>query len=198
MVTRNPLKRLYRWVIGWSCHPGGVWALFFIAFAEASFFPIPPDVLLIALALGMPRRSWWYATVCSVGSVLGAVAGYLIGWFLWSQGDQFFFTYVFSEKQFEAVKNLYQQNAFLAVFGAAFTPIPFKVFTIVGGVCRVDFATFIVASIAGRSLRFFMEGAAFFWFGAQARLFIEKYFNWVALGFFLLLIGGFLTLAYLI
>ena len=198
MVTRNPLKRLYRWVIGWSCHPGGVWALFFIAFAEASFFPIPPDVLLIALALGMPRRSWWCATVCSVGSVLGAVAGYFIGWCLWSQVDQFFFTYVFSEKQFEAVKNLYQQNAFLAVFGAAFTPIPFKVFTIVGGVCRVDFATFIVASIAGRSLRFFMEGAALFWFGAQARLFIEKYFNWVALGFFLLLIGGFLTLAYLI
>lgn len=196
--TRNPLKRLYLWVIAWADHPAGIWALFVIAVAEASFFPIPPDVLLIALSLGLPRRSFWYATVCSVGSVLGAMAGYAIGWGIWHQTQDFFYTFVFSPEQFKSVSDLYARNAFLAVFGAAFTPIPFKVFTVAGGACGIDFVVFLLASIAGRSLRFYAEGAAFFWFGVQARVFIEKYFNWVAVAFFLLLVGGFVTLAYIL
>lgn len=196
--SRNPLRRLYNWVISWANHPAGIWALFIIAFAEASFFPIPPDVLLIALALGMPKKSWRYATVCSIGSVLGAIGGYLIGWGLWELTKDFFFAYVFSEATFLKVADLYRQNAFLAVLGAAFTPIPFKVFTIVGGVCRIDFAIFLAASIVGRSSRFFMEGAAFYWYGVQAKAFIEKYFNWVALAFFILLVSGFIVLTYLL
>ena len=189
---------MYDWVLSWANHPAGEWALFAFAFVESSFFPIPPDVLLIALALGIPKRAFKYAFICSVGSVLGGMFGYFIGWQLWQWLGDFFFNNLawaqFTRENFEKVKGLYNDNAFLAVFAAAFTPIPYKVFTIAAGVCSINFGIFVLASIIGRSLRFFATSALLYFVGAKAKIFIDKYFNWLALAFFVLLVAGFLLI----
>ncbi len=196
-VGRLP-RRLYDWTLHWAETPYAVPALAVLAFAESSFFPVPPDVLLIVLALAASKRAFWFATVCAVASVLGGLAGYGIGYFVWQGVDDFFFTYVFSEAAFERVAALYQDNAFWTVFTAGFTPIPFKVFTITGGVCQVDLPTFLVASAIGRSLRFFAVAALFYFFGPPIKRFIDKYFNLLAVVFTVLLIGGFVVIKYVV
>jgi membrane protein YqaA with SNARE-associated domain len=194
----NPFRRLYEWVLSWARHPAGSWALFANAFVESSFFPIPPDALLVALAMGRPKRSFWYATLCSIGSVLGGVLGYLIGLKFWELTKDFFFTYLFSESSFENVSISYNRNAFLAVLGAGFTPIPYKVFTIAGGVCKINFLVFVVASLIGRSSRFFLVSLLVFIFGERAKRFIERYFNLATIIFFILLAGGILLAKFLL
>ncbi|NMC72533.1 MAG: DedA family protein [Myxococcales bacterium] len=189
-------RRLYDWTLHWAETPYAVPALALLAFAESSFFPVPPDVLLIVLALGAPKRSFWFAAVCSIASVAGGLLGYAIGYFVWQGVDQFFFTYVFSEEAFRKVAELYQDNAFWAVFTAGFTPIPYKVFTITGGVCQIDLPTFVLASAISRSLRFFAVAALFFFFGPPIKRFIDKYFNLLAVVFTVLLIGGFVVIKY--
>ena len=194
----NFLRRLYDWTIAWAERPGGSWALFAIAFAESSFFPIPPDVLLLALCVGAPRRSFRFALICSVGSVLGGIAGYVIGYAAWHAVDDFFLTYVFSPALFNRVQELYQGNAFMAILTAAFTPIPYKVFTVAAGVFDISLWTLIVASVVGRSARFFMVAGAIYVFGAQVKAWVEKYFDWLTWAFLILLGGGFLVVRYFI
>lgn len=200
--TRNPVKRLYNWVLSWAEHPVGIWALFILAFIESSVFPIPPDVLLIALAIGKPKMSFRYAFICSIGSILGGMFGYFIGWQLWQWLHNFFFNNLgvigFTSENFDKVQQLYDKNAFLAVFGAAFTPIPYKVFTIAGGVCQINFGIFILASAIGRSMRFFAVAGLIFFVGPKAKELINKYFNWFALLFFALIVLGFLVLTKLV
>ena len=137
-AQRRPglLRRMYNWVLHWAETPYGTPALFVISFAESSFFPIPPDVLQIALSVSKPRRSFYYATVSAVASVLGAIAGWCIGFLFWELLQDFFYDYVpgVTEQNIDYVGGLYSENAFLAIFAAAFTPIPFKVFTIAAGV----------------------------------------------------------------
>lgn len=191
------LRRLYDWTVRWAERPGGAWALFFIAFIESSVFPVPPDVLLIALCVGAPRKSFRFATICAVGSVLGGMLGYAIGYGAWHAVKGFFIPYVFSQAAFDKVAGLYQQNAFLAVLTAAFTPIPYKVFTIAAGVCQVAFVPFVLASALGRSARFFLVGGLIFVFGARIRALIEKYFDWFAWGLLALGIAGFVVVKYL-
>jgi membrane protein YqaA with SNARE-associated domain len=125
-------RRLYDWVMGWADSPHGTTALAGLSFAESSFFPVPPDVLLIALGVAKPSRAYWYAFVCTVASVLGGVAGYVIGWGFWHLVSEWFFTYVpgFSREVFARVQGLYDEWGFVAVMIAGFTPIPYKVFTI--------------------------------------------------------------------
>ena len=188
------LRRLYYWTTSWAERPGGSWALFFIAFAESSFFPIPPDVLLLALCVGAPRRSFKFAAICALGSVLGGMAGYAIGMGAWHAVKGIFIPYIFSQEIFDKVQQLYHGNAFLALLTAAFTPIPYKVFTIAAGVFEVNFVTFVVASVFGRSARFFLVAAIIFIFGARTQAFIEKYFDWLAWALLILGVGGFLTL----
>jgi membrane protein YqaA with SNARE-associated domain len=194
-VGRLP-RRLYDWTLHWAETPYAVPALAILAFAESSFFPVPPDVLLIVMALAASRRAFWFAAVCSAASVLGGLAGYAIGYFAWQGVDQFFFSYVFSEEAFQRVAALYQDNAFWAVFTAGFTPIPYKVFTITGGVCQIDVPTFLIASVISRSLRFFAVAALFYFFGPPIKRFIDKYFNMLAVVFTVLLIGGFVVIKY--
>ncbi|MEX2558972.1 MAG: hypothetical protein WD403_03610, partial [Pirellulales bacterium] len=122
----NLVRRMYNWVLGWADTPYGTPALAAISFAESSFFPIPPDVLQIALSIARPRRSFYYAAVSAIASVLGGIAGWFIGYALWASVGEFFFNYVpgFSRQNFDHVARLYGDNAFLAIVGAAFTPIP--------------------------------------------------------------------------
>ncbi len=192
------LRGLYDWVLKWASTPYGGIALFLLAFAESSVFPIPPDVLLIALCLGNRNRWLWFASVCTVGSVLGAAAGYLIGLGLWSAVDQLFFTYIpgFSPDKFEYVTELYERWNFWIVFVAAFTPIPYKVITITAGVCAINFPMFLIASIVGRAARFVLVSYLLHKFGEPIHDFIDRRFNLVTLAFTILLIGGFLVLRF--
>jgi len=190
------IRRTYDWVLHWAETPYGAWALFLLAFVESSFFPVPPDVLLIALTLPKPKRWLRYALICSVGSVLGGIFGYVIGIGLWGAARPLFIPYVFSQATFDRVVGLYAQHDFWIVFIAAFTPIPYKAITITAGVCRIDFAMFLLASVIGRSARFFMVAALIRIFGARMRTFTEKYFDLLTVAFTLLLIGGFVIARY--
>lgn len=194
--SRNPLRRLYDWVLAWSQRPSGEWALWVLSFAESSVFPIPPDVLLIPLILGRRTRWFRFALGCSIASVLGGLAGYGIGFGLWEATRDWFIPAVFSEETFARVQSLYGEHAALATFGAALTPIPYKVFTIAGGVMAVPLLGFTLASMAGRGLRFFAVAALVYWIGEPAKRFIDRWFNWLALAFFVLLALGFMALKY--
>jgi membrane protein YqaA with SNARE-associated domain len=198
-IQRQPnlLRRLYEWTIGWAERRGGTWALFIIAVAESSFFPIPPDVLLLALCVGAPRKSFRFALVCSIGSVTGGMLGYAIGYGAWQAVHEFFIPYIFSQAAFDKVQQLYQGSAFMAILSAAFTPIPYKVFTIAAGAFNVGFWTLVVASLIGRSGRFFLVAGMIYLFGTQVKALIEKYFDWFTWLFLILLIGGFLLVNYL-
>ncbi len=196
----NWLKKFYDWVLHWAETPYGPIALFILAFAEASFFPIPPDPLLIALVLGSTIQAFRFAFICSSGSVLGAIVGYLIGYFAWWSGNgefsslaHFFFQNVpgFSVERFLAVQKLYNEWNFWVIFTAGFTPLPYKVFTISGGAFGINFLMFLLASVIGRSARFFLVAALIWKFGPPIRNFIDKHFNWLAIAFTVLLIGGF-------
>jgi len=194
------IKSLYDWVLHWAETPYGTPALFGLSFAESSFFPIPPDVLQIALSVSKPRRSFYYAVISGLGSVAGGLLGWLIGALLWSAVGDFFTNYVpgCSQTNMDYVGNLYSDNAFLAILGAAFTPIPFKVFTISAGVFEIPLVTLVVASFLGRFARFLTVAVCIFYFGPTVKGLIEKYFGLATLAFFLLLIGGFVLIKYLL
>jgi len=191
-------RRLYNWVLGWADTKYGVPALAIVSFAESSFFPVPPDPLLMALSLGKPKRAFWYALVCSVMSVLGGIFGYFIGWALWGLMSSFFLTYVFSPEAFDFVRAQYEQNAFLAILGAAITPIPYKVFTVSAGVFHINLLYLILASAIGRSARFFLEAGLVYFFGEQIRNFIDKYLNLLVTLFFILVLAGFFIVKFLL
>jgi len=190
------VRRLYDWVLSWAETPYGTLALGILAFAEASFFPVPPDVLLIALCVGQRSKSLWFALVCAVASLFGGIAGYAIGWGIWESVDQIFFQYVpgFTEEVFNYVKGRYEAYGFLIVFTAAFTPIPYKVITIAAGVCTINFPMFVIASVIGRSARFFLVAGLLYLFGERIRTFIDKWFNLLTILFFVLLAAGFAAL----
>jgi membrane protein YqaA with SNARE-associated domain len=192
------MRRLYDWVLHFERSPHAGRALFLLAFAESSVFPVPPDVLLIALALSAPARALRYALVCSAGSVLGGICGFAIGALVWHQVDDFFFRFVFSREVFDRVADLYRDNAFWAVFTAGFTPIPYKVFTIAGGVFGISLPVFVFASALSRSARFFLVAALLRRYGPPVKLFIDRHFGWLSIVFVALLIAGFAAVRYLL
>jgi len=191
------LRRLYDWVLHWAETPYGSWALFLLAFAESSFFPIPPDVLLIALAISIPAKSFRYALICSLGSVLGGIVGYEIGYrFMDLIGFRIVDFYGFTE-QYYAVGDLYNRYNAWAVGIAGFTPVPYKVFTISAGAFRINFIIFVIASAVSRSARFFLVGYLIYKFGPGIKRFIDRYFNTLVVVFTVLLVGGFVVIKYL-
>ena len=187
-------RKLYDWVLHWAETPYGSWALFLLAFSESSFFPVPPDVLLIALAVAVPRKSMRFALICSVGSVLGGCFGYLIGWqFMSALGEKIVAFYGLGDKV-DYIGDLYRTYDAWAIAIAGFTPIPYKVFTIAAGMFKINFFVFTLASLISRSARFFLVGGLIYLFGSSIQRFIEKYFNFLAVAFTLLLIAGFIVL----
>jgi membrane protein YqaA with SNARE-associated domain len=192
----GPLHRLYHWVLGWADRPGGTWALFGIAFAESSFFPIPPDVLLIPLALGNVRRSLWFAFVCTVGSVAGAALGYVIGSSLYASIGEPIIQFYHGQEHYDELRVLFEENLILTLGTAGFTPIPFKVFTIAAGAFGVSFPAFIAISALSRGARFFLVAGLIRAFGEPIREFIEKYFNLLTIAFVVLLVLGFLSVSF--
>ncbi|HUU26290.1 MAG TPA: YqaA family protein [archaeon] len=194
------LRRLYDWVLHWAETPFGSAALFINAFAESSFFPIPPDALLIALSIGKPKRAFRFAAYCSVASVLGGAAGYLIGAVIWDLVGRFFFQYVpsFTPEAFEHVGMLYERYNFWVVFTAGFTPIPYKLITIGAGVFNINFLVFMAASVISRSARFFLVAGLIRLFGPSIKAFIDRYFNLLSILFLILLVAGFLVFKYVL
>ena len=191
----------------WANTPYGTVALFILAFTESIFFPIPPDVLLIALALGASAKAFRFAFVCTIGSVSGAFIGYGIGHFAWLSANgeftafaNFFFNNIpgFSVSLFNSIKALFTQWDFWVIFTAGFTPIPYKVFTITSGVFDINLLMFSIASLISRGARFFLIAFLIWKYGANIKRFIEKYFNLLAMGFTVLLIGGFVLVRYLL
>jgi len=201
------VRKLYDWVLHWANTKYGAIALFLLAFAESSFFPIPPDALLIALVLGAQNKAFKFAANCTVGSILGALLGYAIGHFLWWTPSNeftgiasFFFTNIpsFTPEAFYKIQGMYEQYDFWIIFTAGFTPIPYKIITISSGAFNINIVMFIIASVVSRGARFFLVAFLIWKFGPQIKSFIDKYFNWLAIAFTVLLIGGFLVIKYFI
>jgi len=188
------LRKLYDWILHWAETPYGSWALFLLAFSESSFFPIPPDVLLIALAVAIPRKSLKFALISSIGSVLGGCFGYLIGWqFMQGIGEKIIAFYGLTD-MVDYIGTLYRTYDAWAIGIAGFTPIPYKVFTIAAGMFKINFMVFFLASLVSRSARFFLVGGLIYIFGSRIQGFIDKYFNILAVAFTVLLIVGFIVL----
>lgn len=185
--------KLYGWVLHWSAHRHATPALFALAFVESSVFPVPPDVLLIAMTLARPERVLRFWIAASLGSVLGGIAGYGIGWGLWQVVDDFFYRWVpgFSPEVYQRVAGLYERWNFWVVFTAGFTPLPYKVFTIAGGVARIGFPLFVLASLISRSARFLLVAGLVARYGPRMQRLIERYLGWLTLAFVALLLLGF-------
>ena len=197
----HPLRRLYNWVLHWADTSYAVPALFILAFAESSFFPIPPDVLLIALAISIPTRAFYYALICSIGSVIGGGFGYLIGWQFYEVIGVPIINFYHGWEVFNKIEGMYNEHGLLAVLIAAFTPIPYKIFTIASGVfwrsSFTDFLSFMGISLLGRSTRFFLVAGIIWYFGPTIKTFIEKYFELLTVAFTVALILGFVAVKYL-
>lgn len=200
--TRRPgrIRRLYDWVLHWAETPYGEPALFGLAFAESSFFPLPPDPLLLALCLGASKRAMRFAAIATVASVVGGMVGYGIGAGAWSVTQDWFFGYVpgVTPEAFEGVRAFYDRYGFAAVFLAGLTPIPYKVFTLASGVFRINFGIFVLASILSRGFRFFLIAALVYRFGPPIERFIDQHFNKLVIVFSVLFVAGFVVLEFLL
>ncbi len=197
LLPSKTMRRLYYWTLHWSRTRHARFALFLIAFSESSFFPIPPDVLLIAMTVANRFKWWFYAIIATTGSVLGGILGYYIGYTLFETIGKPIIDIYNSQSVFDVVRIKYSENAFLAVFTAAFTPIPYKVFTIAGGVFQISLLELVIGSLLGRAGRFFAVTLALRILGQKIADTIEKYFDILSLVFMALLIGGFIILRFI-
>lgn len=194
---RRQFRRLYGWVNGWAGSRQATKALAAISFAESSFFPIPPDPLLIAMTTVQPKKYMRFATICTAGSILGGIFGYVLGVGLFESVGRPIVDFYHLQDKFVLLGQRYDQNAFLTVFTAAFTPIPYKLITLAAGVFKVNFFAFLLASILGRGARFFLVATLMHHFGKRYKDKIEQYIDALSLGFVALLILGVVALKYL-
>ena len=190
------IKKLYNWTISLASHPFAIGFLAVIAFLESSIFPIPPDVLLIALVLASRDKAWIMASVCTVFSVIGGLFGYIIGFFLFTSiGDPILEFYGYQD-HFSRFKSFYNDWGAWIVFAGGFTPIPYKVITIASGAVHLNLITFLVASIVSRGMRFFLVSTLLWYFGPPVRKIIEKNLNFFAILCFAILLLGFIVIRY--
>ncbi|HDZ21436.1 hypothetical protein LCGC14_0418670 [marine sediment metagenome] len=202
-------RRLYDWTLAWAYRPSASVALFILSFTESIIFPVPPDVLLIPLTLSNRRRWAGYATNCTIASITGAIAAYLIGWLAWTFVEPYAFQWFawaqFTPENFRKATGQFERYNFWIVFTAGFTPLPFKVFNVVAGTMgpkspnpALFFTVFVIAATTSRGARFFLLTWLIRIYGAKITPFIDKYFNWLALVFAALLIGGFVVIKFVI
>ncbi|MDB3860492.1 DedA family protein [Paracoccaceae bacterium] len=186
------IKNLYNKTMALAGHPQAIFLLGAVSFIEASFFPIPPDVMLIPMVLMNPSRAWLFALVATAFSVLGGVFGYIIGSFSYEHIAEPLLYSLGKEAEMVNFSNKYNEIGFWAVITAGISPIPYKVVTIMSGATNLNFAVFLGASIASRGLRFFVVAGLLHFYGHAIRDFIERYLNWVFMIFVILLIVGFI------
>lgn len=192
------LQRTYDWVMSLSARPNAIWALVIISFIESSVFPIPPDVLLIPMVLAARTKWLGIAMACTAASVLGGLAGYAIGYFLYEGVGKPLLDFYGYGGKFADFQQRYNELGAWIVFIAGTTPFPYKVITIASGVTKLDITTFTIASTLARGLRFFIVAALLYWLGPPIKEFIEKRLGLVFTVFVILLIGGFVLVKYLL
>jgi membrane protein YqaA with SNARE-associated domain len=191
------LHRLYDRIIEIAAGPNALAALLIVSFVESSFFPIPPDILLIPMILARPRDAWRLAALCMLASVGGGLLGYAIGYFLFDTIGRPLLEFYGAMDRYDALKAGFDQWGVWIIILKGMTPIPYKLITIASGVAHFDLIAFVAASIVSRSLRFFLLAALLWWFGDAARTFIERRLTLVTTVFAALLVGGFVMLRYL-
>jgi membrane protein YqaA with SNARE-associated domain len=191
------LKRLYDRLIVTAAGPNALWALFVVAFVESSFFPIPPDVLLIPMMLARPRAAWRLAAYCVLASVVGGMLGYAIGYWGFDLIGRPILEFYAAMPRYDALKDGFDKWGAWIIILKGMTPIPYKLVTITSGVVQFDFATFVGASIISRSIRFFLLALLLGYFGPAVRDFIEKRLMLVTSVFAVCLVGGFVVIRYL-
>ncbi|HDR29110.1 YqaA family protein [Rhodovulum sp.] len=191
------LRRLYAWTMSLADSPHALTALFVVAFLESSVFPIPPDVLLIPMILARSSRAWLIAGIALLGSVLGGLVGYLIGWGFFETLGRPVLEFYGKDAYFNAFSERYNEYGAWAVLIAGITPFPYKVITILSGLTSLNLGVFIVSSVIARALRFFVLAALLWKFGVPIRAFIERYMGLLFTLFVLLLLGGFYAVRYL-
>lgn len=192
------MRKLYDWMMRMAGSQRAPEALGAVSFVESSFFPIPPDVMLIPMVLARREKAFWYATIATVTSVLGGLLGYAIGYFLFDTIGQTLLNFYGYAEKFNQFAGKYNQYGAWIVFMAGLTPFPFKVITIASGTVAMNVPVFIIASIVGRSARFFAVAALLYLFGPPIRAFIERYFGILTVVFFMMLFGGFFAIKYLL
>ena len=197
MLHRGMLRRIYNWCIDAADKPYALWILGAVAFAESSFFPIPPDIMLLPMSLARPARAWLFASLCTIASVAGGVLGYAIGYFLFDAVGRPVLEFYHAMTRYDDFKAGFDRWGAWIIIIKGMTPIPYKLVTIASGVAHFDLLAFIGASIVSRSLRFFLIAAVLWWFGDAARDFIERRLTLVTSVFAVLLVGGFVALRYL-
>ena len=193
----NFLKRTYNWTLEKAQHKNAKWYLSLISFVESSFFPIPPDILLIPMALASKANALFYAFICTLFSVLGGILGYAIGYFFYSSVGIYIVDFYHLENSFNIFESYYKEFGILIVLGAGITPFPYKFITIASGVFGLNIFLFIIVSIIGRGLRFFLIAILLYFFGERIKLIIDKYFNILTIVFFILLVGSVFIIRFL-
>jgi len=189
-------RNLYDWTMRQAAGKHALPALAVVSFAESSFFPIPPDVMLIPMVLARPERAWLIAGVCTAASVLGGVLGYAIGYFLFATLGQMIINFYHMQAGFEAYQAMFADYGLWIILVKGLTPIPYKLITIASGVFRFDFLVFMLASLATRGVRFFAVSALLWKYGAPIREFIDKRLTVLGYGFLGLLVGGFVVVRF--
>ncbi len=191
------IRALYDWTLSLARHPHALWALAVVAFIESSVFPIPPDVLMIAMIVAQPSRAFVIATVATIASVAGGLAGYWIGYGAFETLGRPVLEFYGKDAYFEAFQARYNEWGAWAVLIAGVTPFPYKVITILSGATALNLGVFLLASLIARALRFFIVAALLWKFGAPIRDFIEKRLGIVFSVFMALLLGGFVMVRFL-
>jgi len=185
------------WMESFADKPYAMASLFILSFAESSFFPIPPDVLLIAIAVAAPARSFRAALWCSIGSVFGGILGYYIGWGLMESLGNSIVEFYNGQEAWALFLQKYEEFGAWFLAAAAFSPIPYKISTIASGAAQMNLITFIVISSLGRAGRFFLVAGLIYFIGPKVKIYIDKYFDKLSIAFIILLIGGFVAFKYI-
>jgi membrane protein YqaA with SNARE-associated domain len=191
------LRRLYDWTMRMAADKRAPWALAIVSFVESSFFPIPPDVMLVPMVLGRREKAWWYATIATVASVIGGVLGYAIGYYLYDAVGLPILKFYGNEHALDGFKAFVRDYGVPAVIIKGMTPIPYKVVTIAAGVGQMNLLAFIGASIVARALRFYLVAGLLYFVGEPIRAFIETRLALVTTAFVVLLVGGFIAVSYI-
>lgn len=185
------IRSLYNWTMKLAGHHHAGRVLAFISFIESSFFPIPPDTLLIPMVIEKREKAWNYAFVCTLASVLGAFLGYAVGMFFFEVIGQPIISLYGKAEEFRNLQAVFDKNGWWIVFTAGLTPFPFKVITIASGLFALNPLVFLIGCIVSRGMRFYAVAALLWKYGPPVRAFIDKHLGWLTVAFCLLLVGGY-------
>ena len=193
----NLLKKLYTWTLSKAEHKSAKWYLILVSFSESSFFPIPPDILLIPMIIASKVKAFFYAFICTVSSVVGGIVGYAIGYYFYNSVGFYIVDFYHLQNSFQQFEDYYIEFGILIVLGAGITPFPYKFITIASGVFGLNIFLFFIVSIIGRGLRFYLIAILLYFFRDKIKLIIDKYFNVFTIAFFILLVGSVFIIRFL-